>query len=278
MTIPYGYTSPATHTLQSMTSSTTPHRPPQTFVDSTRPICVEAQEVSKTFRTSTGRITAVGSIDLSIQQGEIVALLGSNGAGKSTFLDLVLGLQTPDHGAVRVFGKTPREAVKDGKLGAVLQTGGLLPDLTVKHTIQMIASTFAHPLSIEEVFTAAQLHGIADRKVGKCSGGEQQRVRFAMALLGNPALLILDEPTAGMDTGARFDFWENMQTQAQSGRTIIFATHYLEEVEQFAQRMIIMSHGSIVADGPVEEITSKSPSRNLNDVFLHFTRGKKLEA
>lgn len=259
-----------------MSSSSSSHQPLESHLTPSSPPCVQARGVVKTFRTRSGTVTAVDNVDLDIQQGEIVALLGSNGAGKSTFLDLVLGLQRPTAGSVQVFGRSPREAIERELVGAVLQTGGLLPDMTVRNTVRMIASTFSNPLPLEKVLTAARLHEIADRKVAKCSGGEQQRLRFAMAMLGNPQLLVLDEPTAGMDTGARYDFWDNMHAQAQAGRTIIFATHYLEEVEQFAQRIVMMSKGSIVADGSVSKITAQSPTGDLSDVFLHYTRGKQL--
>lgn len=260
-----------------MPPSQQPQNSPSNVDHATRPVCIEACQVVKSFPSRSGTVIAVDGVDLHIRSGEIVALLGSNGAGKSTFLDLVLGLQTPTSGNIQVFGASPRSAIKAEKVGAVLQTGGLLPDMTVKNTIRMIASTFSNPLPIDDVLTAAQLHDISDRKIAKCSGGEQQRVRFAMALLGNPQLLVLDEPTTGMDTGARFDFWDNMKAQAQAGRTIIFATHYLEEAEQFAQRIVMMSKGIVVADGSVEEIVSQSPERSLSDVFLHYTRGKSLD-
>ncbi len=212
--------------------------------------------VSKYFRAGKTRhkkqqTQALDNVTLKIGRGEIVALLGANGAGKSTLIDIMLGLTTPTSGQVEVFGVSPREAVLDTKVGAVLQNGGLLPDLKVQDTIELIASTYSNPLPIEEVLSRANLGEIRKRKVQACSGGEQQRLRFALALLGSPELLILDEPTAGMDPTARRHFWRQMQREAERGATILFATHYLREAEQFAHRALLLNHGELVADTPV---------------------------
>src|SRR5699024_822898 len=210
--------------------------------------------VSKTFRSGGRTLRAVDDIDLDIPRGQIMALLGPNGAGKTTTLDMVLGLTEPTAGQVSVDGQPPREAVTNGRVSAVLQSGGLLRDLSVAETVRIIASTFKHAMSVEEVMTRAGITKLAKRKVSKCSGGEQQRLRFALALLPDPDLLILDEPTAGMDVAARREFWDTMRADAGSGRTIIFATHYLEEADSFAERIVLMSGGHIVADGSTEEI------------------------
>lgn len=199
-------------------------------------------------------IHAVRNLNLTIQPGEIVAFLGSNGAGKTTTLDMVLGLTEPTSGSVDVFGTTPRTAVKEGRVSAVLQSGGLLSDLTVRETVQMIAATYPNPTDVDHVIKRAGLTQLAKRRVSKCSGGEQQRLRFALALLPNPDLLILDEPTAGMDAGARNEFWDTMHEEAAHGKTIVFATHYLAEAEQFAHRTVIIAAGHVVTDGPTEQV------------------------
>lgn len=204
---------------------------------------------------------AVAGIDLTIEQGEIVAFLGPNGAGKTTALDMVLGLTEPTAGTVRTFGQPPRSAIAAGRVSAVLQTGGLLRDLTVRETVQLIASTYADPSPVDHVIERAGLRDLARRKVSKCSGGEQQRLRFALALLPDPDLLILDEPTAGMDVGARREFWDTMRVEAEGGRTIIFATHYLEEVDEFANRIVLVARGGVVADGPTESIRAQASGR-----------------
>ena len=164
---------------------------------------VELRSLVKTFPPAAGRTTrevrAVDGVDLRIEPGEVVAFLGPNGAGKTTTLDMVLGLTEPTTGTARVFGRRPREAVIAGHVSAVLQTGGLLRDLTVRETVRMIASTYAASTPVDEVIDRAGLRALADRRVSKCSGGEQQRLRFALALLPDPRLLVLDEPTAGMD-------------------------------------------------------------------------------
>src|SRR5690606_24956489 len=203
----------------------------------------------KEFRTGGSTFRAVDGVDLSIPRGEIVALLGPNGAGKTTTLDMVLGLTNPSAGEVTVFGEAPRRAVRAGRVSAVLQTGGLLRDLSVRETVTLVASTFRDPLPVDAVMDRANIASIARRKVSKCSGGEQQRLRFALALLPDPSLLVLDEPTAGMDVTARAEFWETMREDARAGRTVVFATHYLEEADAFAQRIVMMASGRVVADG-----------------------------
>ena len=207
---------------------------------------------------------AVDGIDLTIDRGEVVAFLGPNGAGKTTTLDMVLGLTDPTSGTVRVFGRGAREAVVAGEVSAVLQTGGLLRDLTVRETVRMIASTYAAHSPVDEVIERAGLSAIANRRVSKASGGEQQRLRFALALLPDPRLLVLDEPTAGMDVTARRDFWDTMHADANSGRTVVFATHYLEEADAFADRIVLVAGGRIVADGTTAEIKARASGRTVS--------------
>src|SRR5699024_11106771 len=192
--------------------------------------------VSKTFRSGGHTLRAVDDIDLDVPRGQIMALLGPNGAGKTTALDMVLGLTEPTSSQVSVEGQLPRQAGTNGRVSAVLQSGGLLRDLSVAEAVRMIASTFAHPMGVEDVMAKAGITGLAKRKGFKCSGGEQQRLRSALALLPDQDLLILREPTAGMVVTARREFWDTMRADADSGRTIIFATHYLEEADSFAER------------------------------------------
>jgi len=203
---------------------------------------------------SFGKVHAVRGVDLTVRAGEIVAFLGPNGAGKTTTIDMLLGLSQPDSGSVEVFGRTPRAAIAHGLVSAVLQTGGLLKDLTVRETLRLTASLFAHTRPIDEVLQRAGISAIADRKVAVCSGGQQQRLRFAMALLSDPGLLILDEPTTGMDVEGRRSFWSSIRADAARGRTVLFATHYLDEADEYADRIILMSQGRVVADGTTSEI------------------------
>jgi ABC-2 type transport system ATP-binding protein len=210
---------------------------------------------------SFGTVQAVRGVDLTIRPGEVIAFLGPNGAGKTSTIDLILGLSRPSSGAVKVYGMAPREAVRRGLVSAVMQTGGLLKDLTVVETAQYMAALFAVSRPIDEVLERAGISGIADRKVEKCSGGEQQRLRFAMALIPDPELLILDEPTQGMDVGGRRDFWRAIRDDADLGRTIVFATHYLEEADAYADRIVLISKGQIVADGTASEVKALASGR-----------------
>jgi ABC-2 type transport system ATP-binding protein len=210
-----------------------------------------------------GAVTAVDGLDLTVRPGEVVAFLGPNGAGKTTTIDMVLGLSRSDAGTVEVYGASPRSAVARGLVSAVMQTGGLLKDLTVRETIQLTAALFAHTRPVDEVLDRAGITEIAGRRVGKCSGGQQQRLRFAMALLPEPELLILDEPTTGMDVEGRREFWAAIRADAERGRTVLFATHYLEEADAYADRIVLISHGRIVADGTSAQIKALSAGRRL---------------
>jgi len=210
-----------------------------------------------------GDVHAVRGIDLAIRPGEIVAFLGPNGAGKTTTIDMILGLSQPTSGDVEVLGFRPREAIARGLVSAVMQTGGLLKDLTVRETVEYTASLFADTQPVADVLEHAGITGIADRKVGKCSGGEQQRLRFAMALLSDPALLLLDEPTTGMDVEGRRAFWSAIRQDAAKGRTVLFATHYLEEADQYADRIVLISNGRIVADGSGAEVKALAAGRTV---------------
>lgn len=221
------------------------------------PLAVELCGVHKSF----GTVQAVRGVDLTIRPGEVIAFLGPNGAGKTSTIDLILGLSRPSSGAVKVYGMAPREAVRRGLVSAVMQTGGLLKDLTVVETAQYMAALFAVSRPIDEVLERAGISGIADRKVEKCSGGEQQRLRFAMALIPDPELLILDEPTQGMDVEGRRDFWRAIRDDADLGRTIVFATHYLEEADAYADRIVLISKGQIVADGTASEVKALASGR-----------------
>jgi ABC-2 type transport system ATP-binding protein len=223
--------------------------------------------VSKTF----GDVQAVRGIDLELQQGEIVAFLGPNGAGKTTTIDMMLGLSRPTTGEVSVLGLEPRQAIARGLVSAVMQTGGLIKDLTVRETVAYTASLFADTRPVDEVLENAGITGIADRKVAKCSGGEQQRLRFAMALLPDPALLLLDEPTTGMDVEGRRTFWSAIRRDAEQGRTVLFATHYLEEADQYADRIVLVSNGRVVADGSGSEIRALTSGRTVRATIPDVT-------
>jgi ABC-2 type transport system ATP-binding protein len=224
---------------------------------------IHIRGVSKSFRSPQGPIHAVRGIDVSINAGETAALLGPNGAGKSTTIDMLLGLSDPDSGSVSVFGRPPREAVDAGLVGAMLQSGALIRDSSVRELVTMIASLYPHPMDVEEAIELAGLTTIARRRTQKLSGGETQRARFALAIVADPELLVLDEPTVAMDVEGRRDFWSAMRAFAARGKTVLFATHYLEEADANADRAVLMAHGHIVADGATTEIKSRVGRRTL---------------
>ncbi|OZC64788.1 multidrug ABC transporter ATP-binding protein [Rhodococcus sp. 15-725-2-2b] len=220
---------------------------------------VELRNVTKTY----GSVRAVDGLSLSIEPGEVVAFLGPNGAGKTTTIDMMLGLATPTTGSVSVFGGTPADAIAQGRISAVMQTGGLLRDLTVRETVELTSALFARTRSVKEVLTRAGIADIGDRRVAKCSGGQQQRLRFALALLPDPDLLVLDEPTTGMDVEGRRDFWNAIRQDASTGRTVLFATHYLDEADAYADRIVLVRHGKIVADGSAAEVKNLAAGRTV---------------
>lgn len=225
-----------------------------------------------------GDVEAVRGVSLSISPGEVVAFLGPNGAGKTTTLDIALGLSKPTSGDVALFGTAPRRAIKASKVSAVLQTGGLLLDHTVENLVRMVAAAFPKPLPWREVMDRTNLTEIAKRRVRKCSGGEQQRVRLALALLPDPSLIVLDEPTTGMDVTARRRFWDSMHAEAERGKTIVFATHYLAEAEMYAERTVIMNRGKIVADGPTNEIRGSFGAQTVTGRFATKEAAKAAQA
>ncbi len=215
--------------------------------------------VTKTF----GSVRAVDALDLTIEPGEVVAFLGPNGAGKTTTVDMLLGLSRPTSGTVEVFGGDPRAAVALGRVAAVMQTGGLLKDFTIRETVELTASLFRPSRPVDEVLERAGIADIGDRLVGKASGGQQQRLRFAMALLPDPDLLVLDEPTTGMDVQGRRDFWSAIRADADRGRTTLFATHYLEEADAYADRIVLVRRGQVVADGSAAQVKAMAAGRTV---------------
>jgi ABC-2 type transport system ATP-binding protein len=221
------------------------------------PDSIELQGLAKSFRGTNGPVHAVRGVDVSIERGQTVALLGPNGAGKSTTIDMLLGLLDPDAGTTTIFGRPPADAVAAGAVGAMLQTGAVIRDVSVRELITMMASLYPHALDVDEVLQLVGLTGLADRRTEKLSGGETQRVRFATALVCDPELLVLDEPTVAMDVESRRAFWTTMRDFATRGKTVLFATHYLEEADDYADRAVLMANGRVVADGPTTEIKAR---------------------
>jgi ABC-2 type transport system ATP-binding protein len=224
---------------------------------------VRLSGLTKSFRTPEGRVHAVRGVDISIAPGETVALLGPNGAGKSTTIDMLLGLLAPDSGTVSVFGMKPADAISAGAVGGMLQTGGVIQYLSVRELVTMVASLYPKPLGVDEVIELTGIGDIAGRKTTKLSGGQTQRLRFAIALVSNPDLLVLDEPTVALDVEARREFWSTMRAFVSRGKTVVFATHYLEEADAYADRIILLANGRVVADGPATEIKATVGSRTI---------------
>ena len=212
---------------------------------------------------SYGDIQAVRGVDLKVAPGETVALLGPNGAGKTTTIDMILGLIRPDAGAVSIFGASPRSAVQQGWVGGMLQSGSPLDQLKVRELVTLMASYYPKPLDVDDVLAQTGVAEFAGQWTNRLSGGQAKRVRFAVALVGNPDLLILDEPTALIDVEGRRQFWAAMRDVTACGKTVIFSTHYLEEADTYADRIVLMAHGQIVADGPATEIKASVGRRTV---------------
>ena len=245
--------------MASLDSVETLVRTPQGQVE----LSVEARGLVKTYASGARIVRAVDGVDLSIGRGETVALLGPNGAGKSTTIDLLLGLLEPDAGEASLFGQPPQEAVMAGRIGSMLQTGSLIRDLDVRELVEMMASVYPHPLGVEDALRQAGIEELANRRTQTLSGGETQRVRFALALVSDPDLLVLDEPTVGMDVEARRAFWTTMREGAAHGRTVLFATHYMDEADAYADRAILLAHGEVVAAAPTTEIKGLVRTRTI---------------
>ena len=221
---------------------------------------VSFDEVSKFY----GNVRAVDGLSLDLRQGETVAFLGPNGAGKSTSLDMLLALRKPTSGRIRVFGGDPYAGVKSGRVGAMLQSGGLMPEVTVRELVALVAGFHPRPLPVGQTLKRAGIADIADRRVDRLSGGQTQRVRFALAIVGDSDLIVLDEPTAAMDVEGRQAFWANMRAEVAEGRTLLFATHYLEEADSAADRILVINKGRLLADGTPSEIKKRAGARRLS--------------
>src|SRR6185312_15854663 len=221
---------------------------------------VSFENVSKVY----GRLRAVDGLTLDLRAGETVALLGPNGAGKSTSLDMLLALRKPTSGQIQMFGTDPYHAVKSGSVGAMLQSGGLMPEVTVRELVTLVAGLHPRPVAIATTLRAAGIADIADQRVDRLSGGQTQRVRFALAIAGECDLIVLDEPTTAMDVETRQRFWASMREEVAEGKTLLFATHYLEEADQAADRILVINRGRLLADGTPAEIKARAGARRLS--------------
>jgi ABC-2 type transport system ATP-binding protein len=208
-------------------------------------------------RTSYGAVRALDGVDLTLRRGELLALLGPNGAGKTTAIGLLLGLVRVDEGEVALFGRDPQELAARRQVGVMLQDAALPPTLKVGELIRLTASYYPAPRSVQE---SAELAGVADllqRQYGKLSGGQKRRVQFALALCGRPRLLFLDEPTVGLDLEARQALWRAIRHLVAEGNAVVLTTHYLEEAETLADRVVVLARGRVVSEGSVDALRAR---------------------
>ena len=226
--------------------------------ESSEPIAV-LDNVTKKY----GSITALDGLSLVLRPGEIVALLGPNGAGKSTAVRLLLGLSTPTSGTARIFGNDPRVAATRTRIGAMLQVASVPKTLKVREHIDLFRSYYPAPLSVPEIVRIAQLQGIEDRLFLDLSGGQRQRLLFALAICGDPEVVFLDEPTVGLDIEARRGLWEQIRSLAARGKTVLMTTHYLEEADALAHRIVVINQGKVVSQGTPAEIKSRGAGRKI---------------
>ncbi len=220
---------------------------------------VDFESVTKSF----GPVRALDNATFRIARGETVALLGPNGAGKSTAVNILLGLRRADSGVATVLGGEPRRAVEEGYVGALMQTSGLPPGLRVREVVDLGRRLSPRPSALDEVMAKAGLNSIADRFVEGLSGGQAQRVRYALAIAGSADLLFLDEPTVGMDVETQHSFWKDIREHAAAGRTVLFATHYLHEAEAVADRIVVLRTGRVVADGTPSAIKTAAGRKHV---------------
>lgn len=213
-----------------------------------------------------GDTLALDDLTLRLERGSVTALLGPNGAGKTTAVKLLLGLCAPTSGTATLFGGDPRQATTRTRVGAMLQVGKVPETLKVREHIDLFRSYYPRPLPISEIVDAAGLDGIEDRKFGDLSGGQRQRVLFALAMSGDPDLLVLDEPTVGLDADVRRALWSKILEYVARGRSVLLTTHYLDEADALADRVVVVDHGVMIADGTPSEIKRQVAPRRIRCV------------
>jgi ABC-2 type transport system ATP-binding protein len=221
---------------------------------------IQFQNVTKTYKGT----RAVDHVNLSIEEGTIVALLGPNGAGKTTTVSLMLGLITPTAGTVQLLGGDPRRREIRDRIGAMLQEVSVMDGLKVREILDLFRSYYKKPLPLEQLLSISGLEKEANKKANSLSGGQKRRLAFGQALAGDPDILFLDEPTVGMDVESRRRFWETVRAFASRGKTILVTTHYLEEADNIADRIVVMDRGRIIADGSPAEIKAFATAKHIS--------------
>jgi ABC-2 type transport system ATP-binding protein len=227
-------------------------------MNATQPVA-ELRSVSKRF----GNIVAIDDISLELHRGEVVALLGANGAGKTTAVRMLLGLARPNTGTARVFGNDPAIAANRVRTGAMLQIGKVPETLRVIEHVELFSSYYPSPMAMRDVIRLAGLEGLERRLFGELSGGQKQRVLFALAICGNPDLLVLDEPTLGLDVETRRAMWTQVRDYAERGGSVLLTTHHLEEADALASRIIVIDKGRVLTSGTSEDIKRQAASRRV---------------
>ena len=214
---------------------------------------VQLENTSKRF----GAVQALKNVSFKVEPGEVVAFLGPNGAGKTTAISLMMGLRAPDSGTATIFGRDPRDPQNRSRIGAMLQESDVPSTLKVREVVELVGSAYSSPLSVTKALEMADLVELANRPASNLSGGQKKRLAFALAVVGNPDVLFLDEPTAALDVEARRGFWDQVGGFTRSGKTIILTTHYLEEADAIAERIVVINQGEIVAQGTPAAIKAR---------------------
>ena len=246
-------------TRSSETHSPETHSPETRSRDAHSSTVASLDRVGKRY----GEVEAVRDMSLSIRAGEVVALLGPNGAGKTTTINLLLGQVRPTTGTVTVFGRLPSHAASRLRTAAMLQISGVPATLKVREHIELFRSYYPAPMPLAQVIDIAGLGGVENRLYGRLSGGQKQRLHLALTLSGNPDLLYLDEPSTGLDVASRRALWEQVRRVIGRGRTVVLTTHYLEEADALADRIVLVDHGRIIADGTPAEIKSRTAGKKI---------------
>ncbi len=226
-------------------------------------VLAELRGASKTYGSGGSAVLAVESVDLSVRAGELLAVLGPNGAGKTTALGMLIGLTTPSSGTARLFGRDPRDLGARQRIGVMLQSSGVPDTLRVRELLTAFRGYYPAPLPVASVVEAAGLHGLEDRLFGTLSGGQQRRVLFGIALCGDPQLVFVDEPTTGLDAEVRRTLWATLRRLTAAGRGVVLTTHYLEEADALADRIVLLHEGRVIAEGTPSQIKSLVPGRRI---------------
>jgi ABC-2 type transport system ATP-binding protein len=251
---------PVTTTTRPITD---PATAPAVAGSSPTPVLAELRGATKTYGSGNGAVRAVQDLDLRVHAGELLAVLGPNGAGKTTAVGMLTGLTRPTAGTATLFGRDPRDLVARRRVGAMLQTSGVPETLRVRELLAQFRGYYPHPLPVADLVALAGLEGLERRRFGDLSGGQQRRVLFAIALSGDPELLFFDEPTTGMDVEVRRGLWSTLRSLAGSGRGVVLTTHYLEEADALADRVVVVHQGRAIAEGTPAQVKSLVPGRRV---------------